>query len=374
MPPILSYLRRFGILPRVRVLFFFHETTWSGAPIQLGHIVAALRTRGYECAAAVPRTGAPESGPITDLLARMGVEMFPLIDLSAPPKLDDLGALCRQFDVVVANTLVMWAAVGAAHAEKVPVIWYIHESQVAEQLIAQNPGIQSTLALANLLVMPTRRTAQLYAAFTDCAIEVVPYGIPPASGQMPQPGPDRALQFLLLGSYERRKGQDVFLDAIARISDGARERGSFQMAGRKLEKEFYQSLADRAAELPNVELSGALEHDAALAATSAADVLVCASRDETMPIAILEAMSLGKAIISTDVGGISEWLSDGENALIVPPENSSELARAMSRCLNEAELVSTLGGNARHTFAENFSIDRLGKSFARLIHQVRGKS
>ena len=126
------------------------------------------------------------------------------------------------------------------------------------------------------------------------------------------------MTFLLLGSYERRKGQDVFLEAIGQIPERVRARAAFRMAGRRLETEFYEALATRAAELPNVELSGALEHDAALAATNSADVLVCASRDETLPIAILEAMSLGKAIVSTDVGGISEWLSDGEDALIVP--------------------------------------------------------
>ncbi len=368
---ILSFLRRLGVLPRVRVLFFFHETTWSGAPIQLWHVVRALQARGYTVAAAVPKSGAPESGPISELLAEMGAEVFPAVDHSAPPKLEELRALCGKFDVVVANTLVMWAAVESAHAEGVPVIWYIHESRVAEQLLAHNPGMQPALALADLVVMPTRRTAQLYAPFTERAIEVVPYGIPPAPEQARVPLESRALRFLLLGSYERRKGQDVFLEAIAQLPESTRAWAAFRMAGRPLEKEFHESLAARAAELPNVELSGALEHDAALAATSAADVLVCASRDETMPIAILEAMSLGKAIVSTDVGGISEWLTDGEDALIVPPENAAALAQALSRCLSEPGLVATLGANARRTFTENFSIDRLGKSFARLIEQVR---
>ncbi len=372
LPPILSFLRRIGILPRVRVLFFFHETTWSGAPIQLWHVVRALQARGYAVAAACPKTDAAESGPISGLLEQMGAEIFPLIDLSAPPKMEELRALCRQFEVVVANTLVMWAAVEAAHAEGVPAIWYIHESRVAEQLLAHNPGMQPALELADLLVMPTRRTAQLYAAFTDRAIEVVPYGIPPAPGQPKRAG-DTRTQLLLLGSYERRKGQDIFLEAIAQIPEGARQQGAFRMAGRALETDFHANLASRAAALPNVELGGALEHDAALAATSAADVLVCASRDETMPIAILEAMSLGKAIVSTDVGGISEWLTDGKNALIVPAENSAALAQALTRCLNEPSLVANLGANARRTFTENFSIHRLGTNFARLIEQVRRK-
>ncbi|MBA3651476.1 MAG: glycosyltransferase family 4 protein [Chthoniobacterales bacterium] len=372
MPPILSFLRRIGILPRIRVLFFFHETTWSGAPIQLWHVVHALQARGYGVAAAVPKTGAAESGPISGSLAKMGAEIFPLVDLSRPPKMEELRALCGQFDVVVANTLVMWAAVEAANAEGIPVIWYIHESRVAEQLLAHNPGMQPALELADLLVMPTRRTAWLYAAFTDRAIEVVPYGIPPAPEQPKRPR-ETQTHFLLLGSYERRKGQDIFLEAIAQIPEEARLRGAFRMAGRALEMDFHADLASRAATLPNVELGSALEHDAALAATSAADVLVCASRDETMPIAILEAMSLGKAIVSTEVGGISEWLTDGKNALIVPAENSAALAQALTRCLNEPGFVANLGAESRRTFTESFSIHQLGTNFARLIEQVRTK-
>lgn len=375
VPPIFSFLRRLGILPRVRVLCFFHETTWSGAPIQLWHAIRALRERGFEVAAAVPKISSPESGPISELLKKAGVEVIPLVDLSAPPRLEELRALCRRFDVVIANTLVMWAAVESAHAEGVPVIWYIHESRVAEQLLAHNPGMQPALELADLVVMPTRRTAQLYAAFTNRAIEVVPYGIPTAASQAsPSREEGAPITFLLLGSYERRKGQDVFLDAIAQIPEAARKRGVFRMAGRKLETEFYDALAARAATMPNVELSGGLDHDDALSAIRAADILVCASRDETLPIAILEAMSLGKAIVSTEVGGIAEWLSQGENALIVPAENSAALARALVRCLEEPELVATLGAKARRTFLENFSLDRLGKTFARLIQQVRRKS
>lgn len=361
-----------GIFSRPRVLFFFHETTWSGAPIQLWHVVRSLKSRRYKVFAAVPKAGAPESGSISQLLDEMGAKVFPLVDLSGPPKLDELRSLCRQFDVVVANTLVMWAAVEAAHAEGVPVIWYIHESLVAEQLLAHNPGMKPALELADLIVMPTRRTAQLYAAFTDRAIEVVPYGIPPARRQRMRRQENRAaIRFFLLGSYERRKGQDILLEAIAQIPEGIQQRAAFRAAGRKLEAEFYEALAAGAAEMPNVELSGALEHDEALAAIGSADVLVCASRDETMPIAILEAMSLGKAIITTDVGGISEWLWDGVNALIVPAEDSRVLAEALRRCIDEPGLIASLGENARRTFAENFSIDRLGERFSALIERVR---
>ncbi|MEP7250680.1 MAG: glycosyltransferase family 4 protein [Spartobacteria bacterium] len=355
-----------------RIIFFSHETTWSGAPIQLLHLVTWLKERGWEVAVAVPKATTAESGPISAELARAGVQIFPVLDLSVPPDQPALRALCAQFDLVVANTLVMWAAVRAANEEGVPSLWYIHESLVAEHLIAHIPEIKPTLALADLLVMPTRRTAQLYAQLTDQIIEVVPYGIPAVTlaGEA-TPNDSTKTRFLLLGTYEPRKGQDVFLEAIKQSGAMPGCGATFQMAGRVLDRTFYEAIAAQAASLPNVELQGPLGHEDALRASAAADVLVCASRDETMPIAILEAMSLGKAIVTTTVGGVSEWLRDGVNALLVPPEESAALAAALRRCLDEPGLIASLGQNARRTFAENFSIDELGERFSLLFEKLR---
>lgn len=356
--------------PPTRVLFFAHETTWSGAPIQLFHLVNWLKRKAWDVSVAVPKKESAESGPITAELQRIGVEIFPVIDLSSRPDLAELGALCARFDVVVANTLVMWAPVRAANEQRIPTIWYIHESLVAEQLIAHIPEIKPALGLADILVMPTERTAQLYATWTDRPIRVVPYGIAPApSGKS---GTDLAYtRFLLLGTYEPRKGQDLCLQAIGQLSPTVNSRAIFRMAGRILDRPFYERLARQAEQIPNVLLQNALSHDEALEASAATDVLVCSSRDETMPIAILEAMSLGKAIVSTEVGGIAEWLDDGMNALLVPAENSSALAEAFRRCIDEPGLIASLGENARRTFAENFSIDRLGERFGLLIERVR---
>ncbi|HEY2712468.1 MAG TPA: glycosyltransferase family 4 protein [Chthoniobacterales bacterium] len=354
-----------------RLLFFFHETSWSGAPIQLYHLVTELHARGYEIAAAIPPLGAPESGPISTLLFQMGTEVFPIVDLAAPPRLIEMTKLCRHFDVVIANTLVMWSAVQASHEAGVPVIWFIHESQVAHQLLAQNPAIQPALMLADRLVMPTHRTAQLYRAFTQRAIEVVPYGIPAPKRLPSESRIDKRMIFFLLGSYERRKGQDIFLEAVAQIPADIRQRAVFRAAGRVLEKDFYEMWSRRAAAISEVELLGALEHDNALTAITRSDVLVSASRDETMPIAILEAMSLGKAIISTNVGGIHEWLQNNLNGILVPPENSTALARALTQCLERPSQLATLGKNAAETFVASFSIRRLGDTFSSLIESLQ---
>ncbi|HSU87000.1 MAG TPA: glycosyltransferase family 4 protein, partial [Chthoniobacterales bacterium] len=361
-------LRRKSTLARPRLLFFSHETTWSGAPIQLLHLIRWFHESGWPIGVAVPALTTLEAGPITAELVQAGIEIFPILDLSQPPDLTALAALARRYDVVIANTLVMWAAVQAARNENVATIWYIHESRVAEHLVRQVAEIEPTFALADLLVMPTERTAALYRQWTKRPIEVVPYGIPAVRPNEPCARNEPAkCHFLLLGSFEHRKGQDVLIGAIKRLPFSLQGQAVFRLAGRVLDERYLEEIERAAADVPNVELLPALEHEEALASLAASDVLVCTSRDETLPVAILEAMSLGKTIVTANVGGITEWLAHGKNSLLFPAEDISALSDALTRCVREPRLRRSLGKAGRKLFQKNFSLDRLGQRFTALI-------
>ena len=155
------------------VLFVSHETTLSGAPMQLLHLVRWFNREGWKVAFA-----APEPGPISDLVAADGIEISFHPDLLEESSEPELRKLVARFDAVVANTIVSWRVVRAAHAEKKPVLWYLHETLVAVRLIREIPQMGTTLELANLLVTPTRQTARVFEGITHTPIEVVPYGIP----------------------------------------------------------------------------------------------------------------------------------------------------------------------------------------------------
>lgn len=79
----------------------------------------------------------------------------------------------------------------------------------------------------------------------------------------------------------------------------------------------------------------------------AAEVFVISSRTEGLPMALLEAMAHGMAVVATDVGGIPEVVADGEDGLLVPPEDPDALAEALCRLAAEPELRRRLAAAAR---------------------------
>jgi glycosyltransferase involved in cell wall biosynthesis len=87
-------------------------------------------------------------------------------------------------------------------------------------------------------------------------------------------------------------------------------------------------------------------------------------------VTILEAMCLGKAIVTTTVGGALEVFTEGRNALLVRPEAPESLAGAIRRLIEDPTLVRELGDKARLTYEENFTIERFGPEFFALINEA----
>lgn len=91
---------------------------------------------------------------------------------------------------------------------------------------------------------------------------------------------------------------------------------------------------------------------------AAMDVLVLSSRFEGMPLAVLEWMAAGKAIVASRVGGIPALLKDGDEAALVPPRDYVTFADEIARLLDDPAERQRLGDAARRRQREQFRFDQ----------------
>ncbi len=96
-----------------------------------------------------------------------------------------------------------------------------------------------------------------------------------------------------------------------------------------------------------VAFHGHLPHHEALFVLASAKIFVLPSVREGLPLALVEAMALGKPVVATPVGAIPELVRDGWNGLLVRPGDAEGLASAIRRLLRDEGLLKLMGERAR---------------------------
>lgn len=107
---------------------------------------------------------------------------------------------------------------------------------------------------------------------------------------------------------------------------------------------------------------------------AAADIFVLPSLWEGLPIGLLEAMAMGKAVIGTRVDGTAEVISDGENGLLLDLENlEDDLAAALLKVAGDHALRSRLSGNAVSSVSASFNVVGMTGKVEQLYDSVHGE-
>jgi glycosyltransferase involved in cell wall biosynthesis len=154
------------------------------------------------------------------------------------------------------------------------------------------------------------------------------------------------------------KGHPTLLEAVARIPGI-----HLLIAGKPLDADYTRSLENLARSLniqERVHFLGGVKDIPGLLAEL--DIFVLPTwgkwRMEGCPVALLEAMSSGRACIATDIPGSRDLVEPGRSGLIVPPEEVDAMAAALDRLTSSQELRRQLGAAARERILRNFTIEK----------------
>ncbi len=217
-----------------------------------------------------------------------------------------------------------------------------------------------TVSRANLGVLARHASAPVVdekVHVIHCGVDLVRLG--PA---LP-PGRRRSAMILAVGRLVPMKGFAVLLDACARLRD----------QGVSFECRIIGDGPERAALAQRIEalrlggqvaLLGALRQEEVRSWMRNAAVFALPARIDRdgnmdgIPVALMEAMATGIAVVSTAVSGIPELVEDGVSGLLVPPDDPVALAEAIVRLLRDDALAQRLVEHARRTIEADFDARR----------------
>jgi glycogen(starch) synthase len=174
---------------------------------------------------------------------------------------------------------------------------------------------------------------------------------------------------LAIGRLVRHKGFDVLLRAMASANVRSHE---LLIAGDGPELEPLKQLVLELNIAHRVKFLGRAKRLDAVRLFKGCDALMLPSRaDEGLPLVSLEAMAAGKPVVATRSGGIPEFITDGENGLLVPKEDVPALATAITRITTDARLRAALGTAGRRR-VEAFTWDAVARQYLDIYGGISG--
>jgi glycosyltransferase involved in cell wall biosynthesis len=168
-----------------------------------------------------------------------------------------------------------------------------------------------------------------------------------------------------IGRLEPQKGVDVLIRALAEVEDV-----DLLVVGDGSERGRLEDLAREVGVSDRIEWKGWSNDPRSY--LPSLDVFVLPSRNEGFPLAVLEALLAGIAVIASDVGSIAEAVRHRETGLLVPPEDHGALAAAMRHLLADEAFGRELGEKGRRLVLDHFTADRMANAFESLYVELTG--
>ncbi len=167
-----------------------------------------------------------------------------------------------------------------------------------------------------------------------------------------------------LARFSPEKGQAVLVEAVARIPG----RPVLLLAGDGPTRPAIEQAVERLDLGDRVRLLGAV--DDVRPVLAAADVAVLTSIAETFSMARLEAMSMGLAVVGSDVGGMGEAVEPGVTGDLVRPGDADALAGALERILGDDAARQRMGRAARALVERRFTRKAMVDATQRVLEDV----
>ncbi len=259
-----------------------------------------------------------------------------------------------------------------AHLARLVVTFYGAEVRWLQTKFRWLNGIvKYLLRQADSIIAISSHTAAGLKSLTDKPVTVIPFG---AACQEGAGGEARDGQYILfVGRLVERKGVRFLIDAFSRIRELIRHR--LVIVGDGPEKDNLVAQAARLGVSSRIVFAGRVsEHDLKAYyrnCTVFVNPSVLDKRGDTEMLGVvqLEAMTFGKPVIASRIGGIVDTVADEVNGLLVPPGDAASLAQAILRLAKNRALARRLGKKGRATVLEKFDWDRIVDRIAEVYEE-----
>jgi len=335
----------------VNIIIFTHELTNTGASFLLIEVLLNLHKKNN-------LTIYSHAGGINESIFRK-YNINYVINPGVLYNASFIASSVKKADIVIANTFLAGDVAVVCGFLNVPCVWWIHEGTVAIDLVIRlNNHNKLNYKYVVLFISGSRYLKQFQRTIGNKNIWSNFIGLPklPVKIKEQKTNPNK-IKLLFIGSIEENKGQFEFIQNILKINKSLLKKITVTFAGSAIDNDYYSKCRNMTFLSPNIYWLGDIDRDRVYLEMSQSDILLCMSKEETGPMVVLEGLSLGLCVISTNVGIVTELIHNGRNGIILDSVHSiisvlNELLKDVSKIdeLKNAASKSVKSLKSRESF------------------------
>ena len=359
---------------KIKVVMVTHNLNLEGAPKSFYELAKGLKMLGT----VEPIVLSHADGPLRKEYESEGINVqilksFNILNTQNKEQmLDEIGEYTKIIksispDVIYGNTVQTFWVIKAAKELDIASIWNIRESEIPFSSFDPMPHIKS-LAISSIeypyqVVFVADATQDIYEALnTNNNFMTIHNGFDEDANLKRLKGTTRKnsrndlqikedeIYILIVGTVCDRKGQKDLINAIEKLDEDMFTKIKIGIVGDRpsipYSKELHQLIAQLPAKNKNsitvfAETMDVCKH------YQSADIFICASRIESFPKVIQEAMYFELAIITTPVFGIVEQVRDEVSSLYYKPGDTKKLSQQIKRLVQDEKLRKNIAANGK---------------------------
>jgi len=376
-----------------KLIAFFHQSSdMYGSDKILLYLAEGVQQMGGKAVVLLPDTG-----PLTQELEARGIEFHTvpilkvtrarfgikgLLELAreirvALPAYDKIFG-CRRVDLVHSNTIAVLGGALWARRRRIQHLWHVHE-------IIEHPWVAARLfplllnIFADHVVCNSKATYQWLVgaqASLKKKMSVIWNGVLAPTQVVDSDVKEMQLRFRpggsqlaigLVGRINRWKGHGLLMDAVDLLhSKGIRDFSVVFMGSPPPGQENFElELRQRIAQSPMRDriLVQGFTSEIWLAYTALDIVCVPSTEPEPFGLVAIEAMAVGKPVVASHFGGLTEIVVDGSTGLTFRPKDANALAAVLEKLIGDEAMRTRLGQAGKERFNAEFSVGRMIQRF-----------
>lgn len=344
-----------------KILLLSQELTLGGPPIALFHTANILKKRGFQIV-----YGSMIDGPLRERLTENSIPVIidENLQIATMKEIDWV----NSFSLIICNTLNFHVFL-SERSTSIPIVWWLHDARFFYDGV--NKEVIRKVSLDNLRVVSVGPVPEkaIREFIPKLYCEELLYGVADMTNDKNARSENEIIRFITIGFLEDIKGQDILLQAIKQLPENIRHNSEFYIVGYN-ETLFGEKLRQESADTKEIIFTGSVERKEIHRLLSHSDVLICPSRQDSMPTVAAEAMMHSVPCILSNATGTASYIHDGQDGLLFSSENAAELAEKIAWSVCHRDELVQMEIRARDIYEKVFSMNAFEKNLLRIVNEL----